>query len=84
MEIISSLNKHVLNKTIFRIVGSVLFFKKQTVNLFLYYLQKLILWSGFLTSRIKRPPDNIYYEANGLINRLLGGVRLNLQGRLYE
>ncbi|EEF81173.1 hypothetical protein MDMS009_165 [Methylophaga thiooxydans DMS010] len=41
MEVTSSLNNSTLNKTIFRIVGSVLFSQKQTIRLFLSHLQRL-------------------------------------------
>jgi len=71
MEIASSLNTPTLGKTIFAIVGPVLFFQQQTDRLFLSYLHRLIDGRAFFPSRIKRPPDNIYYEASGLINRLL-------------
>ena len=74
MEVTSSLNNHTFNTTIFRIVGPFLFFQKQTVLLFLSHLHRLI--DGRLFSqKIKRPPCNIYYETNGLINRLLDVLR---------
>jgi len=56
MEVTSSLNNHTLNKTIFRIVGLVLFFQKQTVNLFLSHLQTLIDGRAFFSQKLKGRP----------------------------
>ena len=56
MEITSSPNKHTLNKTIFRIVGSFLFFQKSTCPLFLLYLQRLIDARSFSHQELKGRP----------------------------
>jgi len=56
MEITSSLNKHTLNKTIFRIVGSFLFIPKQAFPLFLSHLQTLNDGRAFLHKELKGRP----------------------------
>lgn len=56
MEITSSLNTPTLDKTIFPIVGPVSFFQKQTVRLFLLYLQRLIDGRAFSPQELKGRP----------------------------
>ncbi|KGM06203.1 hypothetical protein LP43_2076 [Methylophaga thiooxydans] len=56
MEITSSLNKYTLSKTIFSIVGSFLFFPKQTFSLILSRLQMLIDGRAFFQKELKGRP----------------------------
>ena len=56
MEVTSSLNNHTFNTPIFRVVGPVLFFEKQTVLLFLSHLHRLIDGQAFFSKKLRGRP----------------------------
>lgn len=79
MQTNSFLNNLNAKATVAPIFGPIRLLQKSMDALFLSYFQVVIETAASLPEKLKGRPIIIIYEANGLINRLLGDVHSQIE-----